>query len=59
MSMEAIFVLCPFCGEKTRLKLLPETVLKSYPLFCPKCKREVIISAEHLKIKIEESKPDA
>ena len=57
--MESSFVLCPICGGKTRLKLLPETVVKYYPLFCPKCKKEVIISAEHLKIKIEETKPDA
>ena len=57
--MEATFVFCPLCGGKTRLKLLQETVLKNYPLFCPKCKREVIISAEHFEIKIEETKPDA
>ena len=57
--MESTFVCCPLCGGKTRLKLLPETVVKYYPLFCPKCKKEVIISAEHLKIKIEETKPDA
>ena len=57
--MEAKWILCPLCGGKTRLKLLPETVLKNDPLFCPKCKKEVIISAEHLKIQIEKSKPDA
>lgn len=57
--MEASFVRCPLCGGKTRAKLLPETVLKHYPLFCPKCRKEVIISAERLKIKIEETKPDA
>ena len=55
--MESTFVLCPLCGGKTRLKLLPETVLRNYPLFCPKCKKEVIISAEHQKIKM--TKPDA
>ena len=55
--MESSFVLCPLCGSKTRIKLLPETVLKNYPLFCPKCKREVIISADHQKITI--IKPDA
>ena len=48
--MDATFVLCPLCGGKTRVKLLPETVLKNYPLFCPKCKREIIISAEHGQI---------
>jgi len=57
--MEATFVCCPVCGGKTRLKLLPETQLKHYPLFCPKCKAEVIISAEHLHIEIEKTKPDA
>ena len=44
--METTFVLCPLCGGKTRLKLLPETVLKNYPLFCPKRRREIVISAE-------------
>lgn len=50
--MEATFVLCPLCGSKTRLKLLPATVLKNYPLFCPKCKKEVIINAEHLEVTV-------
>ncbi len=57
--MEAEFVRCPCCGGKTRLKLLPETVLKHYPLFCPKCRQEIVISAERLEIRIEEMKPDA
>lgn len=38
--------ICPLCKGKTRLKLLSDTVLKNYPLFCPKCKKEVIINAE-------------
>ena len=50
--MEATFVLCPLCGGKTRLKLLSDTVLKNYPLFCPKCKKEVIINAEHLEVTV-------
>ena len=53
--MESTFVCCPLCGGKTRVKLLPDTVLQNYPLFCPKCKREVIIGAEHQKIKITKS----
>lgn len=50
--MESIFVCYPLCGGKTRVKLLPETVLQNYPLFCPKCKQEVIISAEHLQVSV-------
>ena len=50
--MESTFVCCPLCGGKTRVKLLPETVLKNYPLFCPKCRRETVISAECGKIAV-------
>ena len=28
----------------------PDTVLKNYPFFCPKCKKEAIINALHLQI---------
>jgi len=31
--MESIFVCCPLCGGKTRVKLLPDTVLQNYPLY--------------------------
>ena len=50
--METCWVTCPLCKAKTRLKLLPDTVLKNYPLFCPKCKEEVIINAEHLQVSV-------
>ena len=48
---EKQWVLCPICGEKTRLQLLRETELKSFPLFCPKCRHEVIIDAKNFIIK--------
>ncbi|MGJ0769427.1 cysteine-rich KTR domain-containing protein [Lacticaseibacillus paracasei] len=32
--------LCPICGRKTRLKVRKDTVLKNFPLYCPKCKQE-------------------
>ena len=51
------WVLCPICGAKTRLKLLPEPELKAFPLFCPKCKSESIINAKHFTI--ETKQPDA
>ena len=50
--METYWVTCPLCKAKTRLKLLQDTVLKNYPLFCPKCKKEVIINAEHLRVSV-------
>ncbi len=53
--MEAEWVLCPLCSSKTRLKLLPDTELKNYPLFCPKCKKELIISAKKLQVSVVEN----
>ena len=47
---EKQWVLCPICGAKTRLQLLPETELKSFPLFCPKCRRESIINVQNYKV---------
>ena len=43
---EEKWILCPICGAKTRARLLPNTVLRNFPLFCPKCRRESIINAE-------------
>ena len=48
---------CPVCGAKTRLRLLQSTILKNFPLFCPKCKHESIINAKNFMI--ETKKPDA
>lgn len=54
------WVLCPFCGSKTRLQIFQETELKAFPLFCPKCKQESIINAKNFIIEIEEIQtPDA
>ena len=54
---EKQWVLCPVCGAKTRLQLLPETELKAFPLFCPKCRRESVISIKHFIM--ETKQPDA
>lgn len=54
---EKKWVLCPICGAKTRLQLLPETELKSFPLFCPKCRHESIINVKNYIVKTKQ--PDA
>ncbi len=46
------WVLCPICRGKTRLKIREDTVLKNFPLYCPKCKQETLIEAENLKITV-------
>ena len=52
------WLLCPVCGNKTRVQIREDTVLKNFPLFCPKCKNEKIIDVKHLKLSIIEE-PDA
>ena len=44
------WVLCPICGNKTRTKIRPDTILENFPLFCPKCKQETLISAKDLNV---------
>ncbi|HBH0439357.1 cysteine-rich KTR domain-containing protein, partial [Clostridioides difficile] len=41
--MKDKWILCPVCGNKTRLKIRADTELKNFPLFCPKCKTETLI----------------
>lgn len=43
-EMRGEFIKCPRCGQKTRTKVLPGTILIGFPLFCPKCKSELIVS---------------
>lgn len=41
--MVSFWILCPLCGEKTRLKVTDETVVIRLPLYCPKCRRETTV----------------
>ena len=52
------FIRCPVCGNKTRDKIREDTVLKNFPLFCPKCKRECLIDVEQFHITVIKA-PDA
>ena len=56
--MKTEWILCPVCGSKTRNKLRDDTVLKNYPLYCPKCKQESLIEAINLHITVIKE-PDA
>ncbi len=52
------WIYCPVCGNKTRDRLRKDTVLKNYPLYCPKCKQESLIEAKKLQITVIRG-PDA
>lgn len=58
MQEERKWLLCPVCDNKTRLKIRLDTVLENFPLYCPKCKQEMLINVDKLNtIVIKE--PDA
>ena len=48
------WIRCPVCGNKTRDKIREDTVLRNYPLYCPKCKRETLIEVKDLQVTIIE-----
>ncbi len=52
------WLLCPVCGNKTRLKLREDTVLEKFPLFCPKCKQETLINVRQMNMSVIKE-PDA
>ena len=55
---EVQWVLCPVCGNKTRTKVRRDTVLENFPLFCPKCRQETIISLKQQNLSVIKE-PDA
>ena len=44
------WILCPVCGNKTRVQIREDTELKNFPLFCPKCHKQTLINAKQLNI---------
>ena len=38
------WVMCPTCGGKTRTRIRGDTVLENFPLYCPKCKHETVVT---------------
>ena len=44
------WILCPICGNKTRVRIRKDTELKNFPLYCPKCSRESLIEVKNLKL---------
>ncbi len=49
---------CPFCKCRTRTKVRADTMLRNFPVFCPKCRHESLIDVEKMNIKLS-VEPDA
>ncbi len=52
------WLLCPICGNKTRLKLREDTILENFPLYCPKCRKETLINVQQMNMSVIKE-PDA
>lgn len=46
------WIICPNCGQKTRIQVRKDTVLIHFPLYCPKCKKETLINVEECKVRV-------
>ncbi len=46
------WIKCPICGGKTYNKVREDTEMKKFPLFCPKCKKEVLIDVKNLTVTV-------
>ena len=56
--MNSKWVLCPICGAKTKTKVMENTILENFPLFCPRCKHETIIKVKQFHTTVIKE-PDA
>ena len=56
--MNAKFIPCPVCKNKTRVKIRKDTELKNFPLFCPKCKQETLVHVKEMNTTVIKE-PDA
>lgn len=54
----SLWICCPLCGKKTRTKVYEDTTLINFPLYCPKCQKEIRINMVQLKM-IVSDEPDA
>ena len=50
MKKESFWIHCPNCDSKTDVKVFEDTVLLSFPLYCPCCKKETVVDVVKLKL---------
>lgn len=49
---QMVWLLCPVCGNKTRLKVRQDTELINFPLYCPKCKQETLLNVKNTQLSV-------
>ena len=46
------WLLCPVYQSKTRTMVQEDSVLQNFPLYCPKCKRTVLVDVRNLQMTV-------
>lgn len=54
----SLWVLCPKCKNRTKIKIFEDTVLLKFPLYCQNCKKEYTVGIINLKMHVS-NEPDA
>ena len=49
---QMVWLLCPVCGNKSRLKVRQDTELINFPLYCPKCKQETLVNVKNTQLSV-------
>ena len=49
---QMVWLLCPVCGNKTRLKVRQDTELINFPLYCPKCKQDTLVNVKNTQLSV-------
>ena len=49
---ETVWLRCPVCWNKTRLKVRHDTELINFPLYCPKCKQKTLINVKKTNLSV-------
>jgi hypothetical protein len=52
------WIYCPICKNKTRNQIREDTKASNFPLYCPKCKQEILINIKQFTITVIKE-PDA
>lgn len=44
--MKMMWYRCPVCGHSHFMKIRSDTVIRNYPAYCKKCKKEILVTIE-------------
>lgn len=58
-GQEKVFVWlpCPICESKTKIKIYEDTVLLNFPLYCTHCKKEFIVGVLKFRMVVNKHYP--